>query len=143
EQRPVRGEFGPHPLILLGHRNQFFPQCGAHRPPFRALCSYAVPHRPAAGRGSGGVATGPTDTTIPGTYSVISRMTRQGLPAATAPSGLPRVPPLPAPMPDRAPTFTPGHMIAPPPSHTSEPISMGLPNSCFRRSPAFIGWVAV
>ena len=34
---------------------------------------------------------------------------------------------------------TPGKMIAPPPTHTSDPISTGLPNSCFRRRAASIG----
>ena len=54
-----------------------------------------------------------------------------------------RVTTLPAPMTDREPIRTPGQMIAPPPTHTSEPISIGLANSCFRRSSAFIGCVAV
>jgi hypothetical protein len=47
---------------------------------------------------------------------------------------------LPGPMTDREPTFTPGQRIAPPPIHTSEPISTGLPNSCFRRNSASSGW---
>ena len=34
-------------------------------------------------------------------------------------------------------------MIAPPPTQTSEPISIGLPNSWVRRSSAFSGCVAV
>ncbi len=54
-----------------------------------------------------------------------------------------RVTTLPAPMTDFEPIVTPGQMIAPPPTHTSEPISMGLANSCLRRSSAFIGCVAV
>ena len=46
---------------------------------------------------------------------------------------------LPAPMTDREPIVTPGQMIAPPPTHTSEPISMGLANSCLRRKFGFDG----
>ena len=80
---------------------------------------------------------------FPFTYSVISRMTRQGLPAAKTPSGMSRVTTLPAPMTDREPIVTPGQRIAPPPTQTSEPILIGLPNSCVRRSSAFIGCVAV
>ena len=71
--------------------------------------------------------------------SAISRFTRHGLPAANTPAGMSFVTTLPAPMTVFEPIFTPGQMIAPPPTHTSEPISMGLPNSCFRRSSAFIG----
>ena len=67
-------------------------------------------------------------------YSEIARMTRQGLPTARTPSGMSRVTTLPAPMTDREPTRTPGQRIAPPPTHTSAPISIGLANSCFRRS---------
>ena len=78
-----------------------------------------------------------------GCYSTISRITRHGLPAANTPSGTSRVTTLPAPMTVREPIFTPGQMIAPPPTHTSEPISIGLPDSCFRRSSAFSGCVAV
>src|SRR3954453_7203457 len=76
-------------------------------------------------------------------YSVISRTTRQGLPAANTPSGMSLVTTLPAPMTDFEPIRTPGQMIAPPPTHTSEPISTGLAYSCLRRSSAFIGCVAV
>ena len=76
-------------------------------------------------------------------YSVSSRMTRQGLPAANTPSWMSRVTTLPAPMTHREPILTPGQMIAPPPTHTSDPISTGLPNSCLRRSSALSGWVAV
>src|SRR5205807_7379960 len=72
-------------------------------------------------------------------YSVISRMTRHGFPAANTPSGMSFVTTLPAPITDLEPTFTPGQMIAPPPTHTSEPLPMGLANSCLRRSAAFIG----
>ena len=39
---------------------------------------------------------------------------------------------LPAPMTVREPIVTPGQMMAPPPTQTSEPISTGLPNSCVR-----------
>ena len=66
-------------------------------------------------------------------YSVISRITRHGLPAARTPSGRSRVTTLPAPMTALEPIRTPGRMSAPPPTHTSEPISMGLPNSLPRR----------
>ena len=76
-------------------------------------------------------------------YSVISRMTRHGFPAANTPSGMSLVTTLPAPMTDFEPIFTPVQMIAPPPTHTSDPISIGLAASCFRRSSAFIGCVAV
>ena len=48
-------------------------------------------------------------------YSVISRITRQGFPAANAPSGMSLVTTLPAPMTDFEPTFTPGQTTAPPP----------------------------
>jgi hypothetical protein len=34
-------------------------------------------------------------------------------------------------------------MIVPPPTQTSDPISMGLANSCFRRSSACMKCVAV
>jgi hypothetical protein len=74
---------------------------------------------------------------------VISRTIRHGFPAANTPSGMSLVTTLPAPMIAFEPIFTPGQMIAPPPSHTSDPISIGLAYSCFRRSSAFIGWVAV
>ena len=66
----------------------------------------------------------------PRAHSVISRITRQGLPAANIPSGTSRVTTLPAPMTARDPMRTPGRMMAPPPTQTSEPISIGLPNSC-------------
>jgi hypothetical protein len=72
-------------------------------------------------------------------YSVISRTTRHGFPAANTPSGMALVTTLPAPMTHFEPILTPGQMIAPPPTHTSDPISIGLPNSCFLRSSAFIG----
>jgi len=72
-------------------------------------------------------------------YSVISRMTRHGFPAANTPSGMSLVTTLPAPMTVFEPIFTPGQMIAPPPIHTSDPISIGLLNSCFLRNWAFIG----
>ena len=61
-------------------------------------------------------------------HSLISRITRQGFPAAKTPSGTSRVTTLPAPMTARAPMFTPGRIIAPPPTQTSAPISIGLPN---------------
>ena len=41
-------------------------------------------------------------------------------------SGMSLVTTLPAPMTAFDPIFTPGQMIAPPPTHTSEPISIGL-----------------
>ena len=41
-------------------------------------------------------------------YSVISRITRHGLPAANTPSGMSRVTTLPAPMTAREPILTPG-----------------------------------
>ena len=69
---------------------------------------------------------------------------RQGLPAANTPSGTSRVTTLPAPITERAPTRTPGQRIAPPPTHTSEPISTGRANSSpVRRCSALRGWVAV
>jgi len=37
----------------------------------------------------------------------------------------------------------PGRMIAPPPIQTSDPISTGLPNSCFRRANEFQGCIGV
>ena len=76
-------------------------------------------------------------------YSVISRIMRHGFPAANTPSGMSLVTTLPAPITVFEPTFTPGQMIAPPPTHTSDPISIGLLNYCFRRISEFIGWVAV
>ena len=60
-------------------------------------------------------------------HSPISRMTRQGLPAANTPSGMSLVTTLPAPTTDRGPIRTPGQMIAPPPIHVSSPISTLLP----------------
>src|SRR4029079_16788384 len=65
----------------------------------------------------------------PSGYSVISRITRHGLPAANTPSGMSLVTTLPAPMTVFEPIFTPGQMIALPPTQTSDPISMGLANS--------------
>jgi hypothetical protein len=50
---------------------------------------------------------------------------------------------LPAPITARAPIRTPGRMIAPPPTHTSEPISTGRPDSSTRRSAASSGCSAV
>src|SRR3954454_13486096 len=76
-------------------------------------------------------------------YSVISLMIRHGFPAANTPAGMSLVTTLPAPITVFGPIFTPGQMIAPPPTHTSEPILMGLPNSCFLRSSAFIGCMGV
>ena len=67
--------------------------------------------------------------TLPFGYSVTSRTTRHGLPAANTPSGTSRVTTLPAPITARAPICTPGRMMAPPPTHTSAPISTGFPNS--------------
>src|ERR1700734_2172263 len=61
--------------------------------------------------------------------SVISRMIRHGFPAANTQSGMSLVTTLPAPITVFEPIFTPGQMIAPPPTHTSDPISIGLPNS--------------
>jgi len=50
---------------------------------------------------------------------------------------------LPAPTTDRAPTRTPGQMIAPPPTQTSSLISTGLPASRpVRRSATLSGCVA-
>src|SRR5215510_13004369 len=69
-------------------------------------------------------------------YSVISRMIRHGFPAANTPSGMSLVTTLPAPMTALEPIFTPGQITAPPPTHTSDPISMGLAYSCLRRSSA-------
>lgn len=46
EQRAVRGEFGPHPLVLRGHRYQLISQGGIHRA--SAPGPVAVPPRPAA-----------------------------------------------------------------------------------------------
>ena len=43
-----------------------------------------------------------------GPSAAISRMTRQGLPAANTPSGISRVTTLPAPMTAREPIVTPG-----------------------------------
>src|ERR1700749_611829 len=59
----------------------------------------------------------------------ISRITRQGFPAARTPSGMSFVTTLPALMTERAPTRTPGQMIAPPPTQTSSPIETGFPSS--------------
>src|SRR5262245_23889220 len=81
------------------------------------------------------IGCGPSSKAWPATppYSVMARITRQGLPAANTPSGMSRVTTLPAPMTDRDPTFTPGQRITPPPTHTSVATSTGLPNSCCRR----------
>src|SRR5262249_22028094 len=76
-------------------------------------------------------------------FSTILRTTRHGFPAAKTPSGMFRVTTLPAPITVFEPMTTPGQMIAPPPTQTSEPIVTGLPNSCERLSSAFIGCVAV
>ena len=67
------------------------------------------------------------------------RITRQGLPAANTACGMSRVTTLPAPITARDPMRTPGRMMAPPPIHTSEPISTGLPNSVRRRRSASSG----
>lgn len=53
------------------------------------------------------------------------RMTRQGLPAANTSAGMSSVTTLPAPMTLREPIVTPGQMIAPPPTHTSDLIAIG------------------
>src|SRR5215472_7568056 len=78
-----------------------------------------------------------------GVHSVISRTTRHGLPAANTPSGISLVTTLPAPITARGPIRTPGRMIAPPPTQTSDPISTGLPNSSCRRSSALNGCMGV
>src|SRR5215471_17685448 len=52
-------------------------------------------------------------------HSVISRITRHGLPAANTPSGISLVTTLPAPITARDPIRTSGRMIAPPPTQTS------------------------
>jgi len=70
----------------------------------------------------------------PCSHTANSRTTRHGLPAANTPAGRSRVTTLPAPMTHRGPIVTPGQMIAPPPTHTSDPISTGLPNSRVRRN---------
>ena len=57
---------------------------------------------------------------------MISRITRQGLPAAKTPSGMSRVTTLPAPITALCPIRTPGKMIAPPPTQTSDPKLAGL-----------------
>ena len=67
-------------------------------------------------------------------YSVIFLMTRHGLLAQNTPSGMSLVTTLPAPTTVFEPIVTPGQMMAPPPIQTSTPISIGLPNSCLRRS---------
>src|SRR4029453_3220772 len=54
-------------------------------------------------------------------------MTGGGLPAAITSEGISRVTTLPAPMTDRSPMVTPGQMMAPPPTHTSEPMVIGCP----------------
>lgn len=43
----------------------------------------------------------------------------------------------------RDPICTPGRMIAPPPTHTSDPISTGFPNSSRRRCSALKGCIGV
>jgi len=55
--------------------------------------------------------------------SPIARTTRHGFPAANTPSGPSRITTLPAPITDRDRFRTPGRMIAPPPTQTSDPIS--------------------
>src|SRR5688572_20720384 len=67
------------------------------------------------------------------------RMTRHGLPAANVASGTSRVTTLPAPITARPPMLTPGRMIAPPPTQTSAPISIGFPYSSRRRNSASSG----
>ena len=70
-------------------------------------------------------------------------MTRAGFPAAKTSEGMSRVTTLPAPMTARSPIVTPGQMITPPPTHTSEPIVIGLADSShLRRSTALMGCVA-
>ena len=57
------------------------------------------------------------------------RIIRQGFPAAKTLSGMSRVTTLPAPITLRLPMRTPGQTMAPPPIHTSSPISMGFADS--------------
>ena len=71
--------------------------------------------RLAGGQGEGGVRSA----------TVIPRITRHGLPAATTPAGMSFVTTLPAPMTVPSPIVTPGQMIAPPPIQTSGPIVTG------------------
>ena len=111
-----------------GFRGVFFWQVDADRLPDGTNPLQEASHREwekAAGKGA---------SRTESAASMISRMTRQGLPAAKTPSGMSRVTTLPAPMTDREPMWTPGQMIAPPPTQTSEPISIGLPDSWVRRS---------
>ena len=51
-----------------------------------------------------------------------ARMTRHGLPDANTSAGIARVTTLPAPITDLSPMLTPGQMMAPPPTQTSERI---------------------
>ncbi len=67
---------------------------------------------------------------------------RHGFPAANTSAGMSLVTTLPAPMTVFEPIVTPGQMMAPPPTQTSQPIWIGRPNSWVRRSLAFIGWLA-
>ena len=53
----------------------------------------------------------------------------QGLPAASTPSGTSRDTTLPAPITARESIRTRGRMIAPLPTHTSDPMGTGLPNA--------------
>jgi len=69
----------------------------------------------------------------------ISRTTLQGLPTARTLSGRLRETTLPAPTTERDPIATPGRMIAPEPTHTSDPIVMGAPYSSFRLNAALRG----
>ena len=75
---------------------------------------------------------------IDGAHAML-RMARHGLPAANVASGTSRVTTLPAPITARAPMRTPGRMIAPPPTQTSAPISIGFPYSSRRRNSASSG----
>ena len=59
-------------------------------------------------------------------------------PANTA-SGTSRVTTLPAPITAREPMLTPARMIAPPPTQTFDPMSIGLPYSSRRRCSALNG----
>ena len=70
-------------------------------------------------------------------------MTRHGLPAANTASGTSRVTTLPAPITAREPIRTPARIIASPPTHTSDPMSIGLPNSALRRCSASNGFLEV
>src|SRR5688500_9299746 len=65
------------------------------------------------------------DFAYPPHVSAISRITRQGFPAAKTSPEMSRVTTLPAPITAREPIRTPGQIIAPPPTQTSAPISIG------------------